>query len=81
MALMARCAIGEVLGRRRIDEIAGARRQVALEEALVLKVVLMPGEDHGLPLNNPRSLRAARNKWTRTVDSFKPVMALISRGV
>src|SRR5207247_3662519 len=76
VALAARRAIGEMLGRRRIDGVAPAFDQITLVQSIVLQV---PAEDHGFPPSSPRSFRAARNKWTRTVDSFNPVMMLISR--
>jgi len=46
-----------------------------------LDVEVMRAEHHGLPPKRPRSLRAARNRCTRTVDSFRPVIMLTSRGV
>src|SRR5262249_41070423 len=72
-------AVGEVFGCRWIRRPLVPRLEVVAVQA---SVVQMRGVDgHGLPPSNPRSFRAARNKWTRTVDSFRPVMALTSRGV
>ena len=71
-------AVGEVLGGTRVEFVAGARREVVLEQVVVLQ---MPGVDrHDVPPRNPRNLRTARNRCTRTVDSLMPVMALTSRG-
>ena len=50
-----------------------------LEEPVVVRMA--SAEHYGLPPSSTRSLRAARNRWTRTVDSFRPVIALTSRGV
>src|SRR5262249_22450396 len=72
-------AVGQVLGRRRIGRLAVSLREVALDEAVVGHVTRMT--HHSLPPSSPRSLRAARNRWTRTVDSLMPVIALTSRGV
>jgi len=78
----ARAAIGEMLGQRRIDRFAVPRRQIGVEKAFVLQVTRQGFERfHDLPPSRPRSLRTARNRWTRTVDSLRPVIALISRGV
>ena len=79
VALAAVVAVGQVLGDRRIDALAAALGEIAVEQAIVVEVTRASG--HGLPPSRPRSLRAARNRWTRTVDSFNPVMALTSRGV
>ena len=72
-------AVGEMLGRRRIERLAGPLGEVALEQPIVVKVVR--ANDHDLPPSSARSFRAARNRCTRTVDSFRPVIALTSRGV
>ena len=71
------------LGQMRRDETVHGRSvepgEIALEQTVVLEV--MRATDHGFPPSRPRNLRAARNRWTRTVDSFNPVTALTSRGV
>ena len=72
-------AVGQVLGHRRIEELSALDGQIAVEQSLVLEVVR--AVHHGFPPSRPRSFRAARKRWTRTVDSFNPVMALTSRGV
>jgi hypothetical protein len=72
-------AIGEMFGDGRIDRLTAALGQVRVEQPFLLEV--MRALDHGSPPSRPRSFRAARNRWTRTVDSFSPVMALTSRGV
>ena len=59
--------------------VAVALGEVALEQPIVVEVVR--AADHGFPPSRARSFRAARNRWTRTVDSFSPVIALTSRGV
>lgn len=71
--------IDQMLRDPRVDRFALSPSDVAVEEAILLEVAR--AQDHGFPPSNPRSLRAARNKWTRTVDSFSPVITLISRGV
>src|SRR5207244_152551 len=72
-------AVGEMLGQRRIERFAGTVREITVQQSFVAEVVR--ASDHGLPPKRPRSLRAARKRWTRTVDSFNPVIALTSRGV
>ena len=72
-------AVGEVLGRTRIERLAGPFRLVAVEQPILREMLWTT--HHGFPPNSPRSFRAARNRWTRTVDSFNPVIALTSRGV
>ena len=64
-------AVGQVLGRRRIERLAAPLGEVAVEQPIVVRDGARRA-DHGLPPSRPRSLRAARNRWTRTVDSFKP---------
>ncbi len=82
VARAARAAVCEVLGDRGIDRVPLSRRQRGVEEPIVLNVTRQGVEPpHGTPPSRPRSLRTARNKWTRTVDSFKPVIVPISRGV
>ncbi len=79
VAKRARVAIGEVLGGPRIDRFFTALGEIAIEQTLFLNV--MRAVNHGLAPSRPRSLRAARKRWTRTVDSLTPMMALTSRGV
>ena len=71
--------VGEMVRGRRIDRLAAALDEITVEEPLFRQVT--PATDHGLPPSSPRSFRAARNRCTRTVDSFRPVIAAISRGV
>ena len=70
----ARIAIGEVFRHQRIKRRPALLGEIAVEEALIVEMM-----SH-VDLSRPRSLRTARNKCTRTVDSFRPVMALMSRG-
>ena len=79
VALGAARAVGEVFGRRRVERLAAAFGEVAVEQRIVLEV--RRANVHGCPPSSARSLRAARNRWTRTVDSFRPIIALTSRGV
>ena len=79
VARAARGAVGQMLGDGRIERLAAPLGEIAVEQPVVLEVAR--ATDHGLPPSRPRSLRAARNRWTRTVDSFRPVIALTSRGV
>ena len=72
-------AVRQVLGGWRIQRLAAPARRDSSRTGGLLKVAC--AVSHGLPPKRPRSLRAARNRWTRTVDSFSPVMALTSRGV
>ena len=72
-------AVRQVLGGRPIDARTAALGNVALEQPIFVEVMRATG--HGLPPSRPRSFLAARNRWTRTVDSFNPVMTLTSRGV
>ncbi len=65
--------------RSRIERLAGTLGDITLEQMIFVEMVWTT--DHGFPPSSPRSLRAARNRWTRTVDSFRPVIALTSRGV
>ncbi len=79
IAAAALMTVSQVFGGRWIERFSGPLRHVAVEQAIFGK--MMCTSDHGFPPSRPRSFRAARNRWTRTVDSFKPVMALTSRGV
>src|SRR5439155_19465985 len=79
IAATAFIAVGQMLDDGRIDRDAAALGQVRVEQPFFLEVTR--ARDHGLPPSRPRSLRAARNRWTRTVDSLSPVMVLTSRGV
>ena len=72
-------AIGQVLGGWRFERFAAMLGEIALEQTVFLEVTR--AKDHGCPPSKPRSLRAARNKCTRTVDSLRPMMAPTSRGV
>ena len=72
-------AVGEVHGGRRLDRLPALFGHVAVEETVFREMARL--EHHGFPPRRARSLRAARNRWTRTVDSLRPVMALTSRGV
>ena len=72
-------AVRQVLARRGIERLADPLCDVAVEEPIVVQ--MDPQSDHGFPPRRARSLRAARNRWTRTVDSFNPVIVLTSRGV
>jgi hypothetical protein len=63
----------------RLIELAAALGDVTLKQPILVKMTRARG--HGLPPSRPRSFLAARNRWTRTVDSFNPVMTLTSRGV
>src|SRR5262245_23953684 len=71
-------AVGEMFGDRGIGTFTASHDKVTIEQAFVLEV--MRPTHHGLPPSRPRSFRAARKRWTRTVDSFNPVIALTSRG-
>src|SRR5207248_1407341 len=71
--------VREMLSGSGIRRLTTSVGKVAVEQAIVLQVT--EAKRHGLPPSTVRSLRAARNKWTRTVDSFKPVIALTSLGV
>ena len=73
----ARRAAREVLRERRFERLTGAIGQIALVQAIVAQMTRQA--DHDVPRMRARSLRAARNRWTRTVDSFRPVIALTSR--
>src|SRR5258706_5801505 len=79
VALAARVAVAQVFCRRRIRGVAAPFRVVAVDEPFILKVG--GTNDHGCPPSSARSFRAARNRWTRTVDSLSPIMAPTSRGV
>src|SRR5262249_29121700 len=68
-----RLTVREMLGNGRVEPRALALGHVPFEQPLVVKVGAM---DHSFPPSSPRSLRAARNKCTRTVDSFRPVIML-----
>ncbi len=71
--------IGQMFGGRRVETLSGSGGQIAIEEAIFGE---MAREVHvARPPRRARSFRAARKRCTRTVDSFKPVMALTSRGV
>ena len=71
-------AVGQVLRRARVQFLACPCREITLEQVVVFQV---PGvNDHDLPPRNPRNVRTARNRCTRTVDSLMPVIALTSRG-
>jgi len=71
-------AILDRIPRARVQFLACPCREITLEQVVVFQV---PGvNDHDLPPRNPRSLRTARNRCTRTVDSLMPVIALTSRG-
>ena len=72
-------AVGQVLGGRRLDRLPALFGQVAVEQTVFLEMA-RAGTSR-LSSQKARSLRAARNRWTRTVDSLRPVMALTSRGV
>ncbi len=79
VARTARVAVGQMFSRRRIERLAAAVREIALDETVVVQVV--GTSDHDFAPRSARSFRAARNRWTRTVDSLRPVIALTSRGV
>ena len=79
VAFAALSALLQVIDHRRIGQLTASLGEIAVDQAVFLDVMRVSG--HGWPPSNPRSLRAARNRWTRTVDSFKPVIALTSRGV
>ncbi len=79
IAVAAARAVGEVLDFGRWNRLAGHGFEVALDQPVVVQMV--QAADHGLPPRSARSFRAARNRCTRTVDSFNPVIALTSRGV
>ena len=79
IARAARRAVGQMFGRTRINGLTGSLGVVTVVQPLLLQVARPT--DHGFPPSRPRSLRAARNRCTRTVDSFNPVIALTSRGV
>ena len=72
-------AVGEMFGRWWIERLAATLGKIAIRQRIVLEVWRACA--HGWPPRSARSLRAARNRWTRTVDSFRPIMALTSRGV
>jgi hypothetical protein len=72
-------AVREMFGRRWVDRLADPRGAIALEETLFREVTHVGF--HAFVPSRPRSLRAARNRCTRTVDSFSPVITLTSRGV
>src|SRR5207302_1879768 len=61
-------AVGQVLGGARIDRFAAMLGQIAVEDLPFIEMTRT--SDHGLPPSSPLSLRAARNRCTRTVDSF-----------
>ena len=79
VAARARAAVGEMLRRRRIDGLAAPLGVVAVDERVVLK--MRARARSWLPSEQRRSLRAARNRCTRTVDSLSPIIAPTSRGV
>ena len=62
-----------------IKRLSAAVREIPLDEAVVVQVV--GTSHHDFAPRSARSFRAARNRWTRTVDSLRPVIALTSRGV
>src|SRR5678815_1743639 len=76
---LAGLAIREMLRGRRIERFSAAVGKVTLDEMVVVEVV--GTSNHDFAPRSARSFRAARNRWTRTVDSLSPVIALTSRGV
>ena len=72
-------AVEQVLGGGWVGRFARLLGEITVEESLFPQMMSATGQ--GLPPSNPRSFRAARNRCTRTVDSFRPVIAATSRGV
>ena len=72
-------AVEQVLGGGRIGRFTRLLGQITVEDSLFPQMMSATGQ--GLPPSRPRSFRAARNRCTRTVDSFSPVIAATSRGV
>src|SRR5262249_12434341 len=72
-------AIADMFGRARVKRLTESLGEAELVQPIVAQVA--GASDHGWPPSSVRNLRAALNHCPRTVDSFRPVMTLTSRGV
>src|SRR5215467_12203184 len=62
----ARLAVGEMFHGGRIERLTTTVGEITFDETVVLQ--MFGTSDHDFAPRRARSFRAARNRWTRTVD-------------